>query len=355
MLSVSALGQEFSGAVDDAIFGGEAYFEAPFDPYGDPFASEAGLCHYLVERSKAKIGCPNCPAVGSVLETDRPCNEVQDCRRKYKDKRMACPDEGPGFCKVKGKRESCFVGCEDPDAAAIAISHPSEVRNGDSVRVKVTVENKGCEPANIPGEAWVGEKRGSFIAENMAPGERRDVLSDPILVTACNLPCESPCPNAVRACTTLQGDVNPENDCAPVGSLGVVRDDWDLEFAIIDPTPTRICKCGGTVFPRVRIYNRGRDASPSVKWHFTLDADRGEPPCRNNRCSCVFTYDSGVIPGNSFRDFGLQYGGLCPQNICLGGGLLCNRTQYWKAWTTADDCGDNYAERSVYVNCSCPP
>lgn len=63
-------------------------------------------CGYTLKKSKAKRGCESCPAVGDEVGTEAPCEVVKDCEKKLKT-RLACPDGGNGFCKIKGKRSSC--------------------------------------------------------------------------------------------------------------------------------------------------------------------------------------------------------------------------------------------------------
>lgn len=62
-------------------------------------------CQYTVTKSKAKGGCQACPQRGGNLPTEAECENVGDCRKKIKTT-LSCP-QGPGTCKVKGKRDSC--------------------------------------------------------------------------------------------------------------------------------------------------------------------------------------------------------------------------------------------------------
>jgi len=64
-----------------------------------------GKCQYTVRKSKAKGGCESCPAPGDNLPTFAECEDVEDCRKKIRTQ-TACPD-GPGSCKLKGKRAAC--------------------------------------------------------------------------------------------------------------------------------------------------------------------------------------------------------------------------------------------------------
>lgn len=64
-----------------------------------------GRCQYTIRSSKAKGGCETCPSKGDNFETQQPCEEVTDCRKKVKTT-ITCP-EGPGACKIKAKRSSC--------------------------------------------------------------------------------------------------------------------------------------------------------------------------------------------------------------------------------------------------------
>jgi hypothetical protein len=62
-------------------------------------------CQYTITKSKGKGGCRTCPERGDNLNTESPCEEVGDCSKKVKTT-VTCPD-GPGTCKLKGKRSSC--------------------------------------------------------------------------------------------------------------------------------------------------------------------------------------------------------------------------------------------------------
>ncbi|RJP32747.1 MAG: hypothetical protein C4547_13605 [Phycisphaerales bacterium] len=64
-------------------------------------------CAYTVKKSKAKHGCEACPSVGDeYVDANSPCVQKRDCARKLKT-RLACPDGGNGFCKVKAKKRRC--------------------------------------------------------------------------------------------------------------------------------------------------------------------------------------------------------------------------------------------------------
>jgi len=64
-----------------------------------------GRCQYTINSSKSKGGCETCPELGDNFETQTPCEEVTDCRKKVKTT-INCP-EGNGTCKIKAKRSSC--------------------------------------------------------------------------------------------------------------------------------------------------------------------------------------------------------------------------------------------------------
>jgi len=62
-------------------------------------------CHYLLKKSKSKGGCGDCPEKGSVFRSEVECENAKDCAKKLKTT-IPCPD-GPGVCKLKGKRSGC--------------------------------------------------------------------------------------------------------------------------------------------------------------------------------------------------------------------------------------------------------
>ncbi len=62
-------------------------------------------CHYVLKKSKAKGGCGLCPEKGSTVRSQQECGNKKDCDKKLKTT-LACP-EGPGVCKLKGKRSAC--------------------------------------------------------------------------------------------------------------------------------------------------------------------------------------------------------------------------------------------------------
>lgn len=62
-------------------------------------------CVYEITKSKGKQGCRTCPNRGDRIETQTPCEEVEECRKKIKTT-IECL-EGPGICKIKAKRTSC--------------------------------------------------------------------------------------------------------------------------------------------------------------------------------------------------------------------------------------------------------
>lgn len=68
--------------------------------------AEARTCHYTIKKSKAKGGCEACPHRGDDIETEQPCHDVADCRKKLKTT-IPCPDGGPGSCTIKAKRRAC--------------------------------------------------------------------------------------------------------------------------------------------------------------------------------------------------------------------------------------------------------
>lgn len=66
-------------------------------------------CQYVLSaQPKGKKGCNACPRRGDTISSGEPCEDTGDCAKKYKLKKLDCPDGGPGFCKkIKGKRDSC--------------------------------------------------------------------------------------------------------------------------------------------------------------------------------------------------------------------------------------------------------
>lgn len=61
-------------------------------------------CQYTVTKSKA-VRCDTCPQRGDNLETQTPCDDESDCRKKVKTT-ISCPG-GEGLCKLKGKSRRC--------------------------------------------------------------------------------------------------------------------------------------------------------------------------------------------------------------------------------------------------------
>jgi len=80
--------------------------QSPFHQFDDVVLSAGSFCTYRVKKSKAKGGCGACPSPGDEVRTDTACEDVGDCAKKLKTV-LACPDGGPGTCKVKGKRSGC--------------------------------------------------------------------------------------------------------------------------------------------------------------------------------------------------------------------------------------------------------
>lgn len=68
-------------------------------------ATASATCQYTVKSSKAKGGCGACPNKGDGIGTETACEDVSDCPKKLKTT-ITCPN-GPGTCKIKGKRLSC--------------------------------------------------------------------------------------------------------------------------------------------------------------------------------------------------------------------------------------------------------
>ena len=66
-------------------------------------------CLYTIKKnSKAKGGCRSCPRKKDIYASGAECEDVKDCEKKIKIKKIDCPDGERGFCKkIKGKRESC--------------------------------------------------------------------------------------------------------------------------------------------------------------------------------------------------------------------------------------------------------
>lgn len=64
------------------------------------------VCKYKINKSKAKGGCQACPAKNTILATNQACSSINDCRKKLKTT-IACPNGGPGSCKIKAKADSC--------------------------------------------------------------------------------------------------------------------------------------------------------------------------------------------------------------------------------------------------------
>ncbi len=66
-------------------------------------------CVYsLKHASKARGGCDACPARGDRFASDTRCEQIAECDKKLKLRKIDCPDGGAGACrKVRGVRESC--------------------------------------------------------------------------------------------------------------------------------------------------------------------------------------------------------------------------------------------------------
>ena len=66
-------------------------------------------CLYTIKKnSKAKGGCRSCPRKKDIYASGAECEDVKDCDKKIKIKKIACPDGENGFCKkIKGKRTLC--------------------------------------------------------------------------------------------------------------------------------------------------------------------------------------------------------------------------------------------------------
>ncbi len=80
--------------------------QSPFHQFDDLVLSAGSFCVYKTKKSKAKGGCGACPAPGEDIRSDNACEDVGECVKKFKAV-LACPDGGPGTCKVKGKRSAC--------------------------------------------------------------------------------------------------------------------------------------------------------------------------------------------------------------------------------------------------------
>ncbi|RJP38620.1 MAG: hypothetical protein C4547_04385 [Phycisphaerales bacterium] len=65
-------------------------------------------CQYALKKDSKAKKCDSCPAKGDLYDSGEACEEVGDCAKKIKVKKIDCPDGGDGFCKkIKGKRDSC--------------------------------------------------------------------------------------------------------------------------------------------------------------------------------------------------------------------------------------------------------
>ncbi|RJP36530.1 MAG: hypothetical protein C4547_07210 [Phycisphaerales bacterium] len=63
-------------------------------------------CKYTIRKSKSKGGCNACPPVGGPIDSGIPCNNVQDCKKKFRTK-IPCPNGQPGSCKIVAKGAAC--------------------------------------------------------------------------------------------------------------------------------------------------------------------------------------------------------------------------------------------------------
>jgi hypothetical protein len=155
-----------------------------------------------------------------------------------------------------------------PDAYVAGLTPPSNLVGGVGPRtyvVRVGRSPVGPPELHIPVGVLVGFGQGSKFAQvwvTLAPGEVRDV--DVFVETPASYGSAGQSnPYTVTACTNLQLDANPANNCMDT-IVPIAVPWWDLRFSIVtdDPDPeARRCKATSW---KVRVTNVGNKHSDQV-------------------------------------------------------------------------------------------